>query len=121
MNTLKSHLRSLVVLSLLLVVFGFACKPRFHQEPTEEKLGTYRVSVRPSCGSSSTHSLDDVEKDGRTRIASYVFRCGDTTISIRGNALTVNGKPYGTLNRGDWIAVDFGKVRVNSEVRAEVR
>lgn len=88
--------------------------------PTEVRLGTYRVSVRPYCDSSSTHSLDDVEKDG-SRIVSYEFRCGDTTVSIRGNTLSVNGKSYGTLKRGDWIAVDYGKVRVSSEVRDEVR
>ena len=40
---------------------------------------------------------------------------------IRDNQLTVNGKSYGTLTHGDRIAIDFGKVRVNFEVREEVR
>ena len=56
-----------------------------------------------------------------SRIVSYEFACGDTRILIRDNTLTVNGKSYGTLNEGDRIAVDWGKVRVNSTVREEVR
>ena len=121
MNTLKSHMRSLAVLALLLLLSGFGCRARFHRTPTEKRLGTYRVSVRPYCNDSISNSLDDVEHDGRSRIVSHEFICGDTTVLIRGNMLSVNGKSYGTLDQGDWIAVDYGKVRVNSEVRAEVR
>lgn len=121
MNTLESHMRSLVVLSLLLLGSGSACRPRYYQMPTEKKLGTHRVSVRPYCDSSSSNSLAQYEKDGTSTIVSFEFSCADTTVLIRGNMLSVNGKSYGTLNPGDWIAVDYGKVRVNSEVRAEVR
>jgi hypothetical protein len=86
-----------------------------------EQLGSHAVSVRPVCNGSSTKSLTQSEGDGTTSVVHYEYTCGDTTVLIRGNTLSVNGKSYGTLNEGDWIAVDYGKVRVNSEVRAEVR
>ena len=42
-------------------------------------------------------------------------------VLIRDNTLIVDGKSYGTLGNGDQIAIDFGKVRVNSEIRGEGR
>ena len=114
-------MRSLVVFLLLLLVSGSACRPRFYHMPTEKKLGTHQVSIRPYCDGPSSTSLAQYEKEGTSTIVSFEFTCGDTTVLIRGNMLSVNGKSYGTLNQGDRIAVDYGKVRVNSEVRAEVR
>jgi len=118
MKILKSHLHSLTVLCLL--VAGTACI-RFHHIPSTGQLGTHSVSVRPQCTSTSTRSHRRTEQDGTSRITHYEFTCGDVAILIRDNALTVNGKSYGTLNEADAIAIDYGKVRVNSEVRAEVR
>ena len=118
MKTLKSHLHSLAVVSLMLV--GTACI-KFQHIPTTGQHGTQSVSVRPQCTSTSTRSHRRTEQDGTSRVTHYEFKCGDTAILIRDNTLTVNGKSYGTLNEGDAIAIDYGKVRVNSKVRAEVR
>ena len=120
MKTLKTHRRSLVAVSFVFFVFTPGCI-RFHRMPTETKLGSHLVSIRPYCDSSSSGSLTESQKDGTSRIVSYEFTCGETKVEIRDNTLTVNGKSYGTLNEGDRIAVDFGKVRVNSEVRDEMR
>ena len=118
MKTLKSHLHSLIVVSLVFV--GTACISFYHV-PSKTQLGTHSVSVRPQCDVSSTRSHRHTEADGTSRITHYEFTCGSIAILIRDNTLSVNGKSYGTLNDGDAIAVDYGKVRVNSEVRAEVR
>jgi hypothetical protein len=119
MKILNSHLYSLLVVVCSLF-FSSACL-RFHHEPTSEELGTHVVSVRPQCDGPSTSSHSRYEKDGSSRITHYEFKCGDTTVLIRNNTLTVNGKSYGPLREGDRIAIDYGKVRVNSEVRTEVR
>lgn len=119
MKILNSHLYSLfVVVSLL--SFSSACI-RFNYEPSKAELGTHLVSVRPQCDVPSTTSHSRIEEDGSSRITHYEFTCGDTTVLIRDNTLTVNGRSYGTLTEGDQIAIDYGKVRVNSEVRAELR
>lgn len=118
MKILKSHLHSLSV--LLLLIPCTACIT-IHHIPSTGQLGTHSVSVRPQCISTSTSSHGRTEQDGTSRITHYEFTCGDTAILIRDNTLTVNGKSYGTLNEGDAIAIDYGKVRVNSKVRAEVR
>ena len=119
MKILNSHLYSpFVVVSLL--CFSSACI-RFNYEPTRVELGTHLVTVKPHCDATSTTSHRRFEEDGSSRITHYEFKCGDTSVLIRDNTLTVNGKSYGTLTAGDQIAIDYGKVRVNSEVREEVR
>ena len=116
MKTLKTHIRSLLLFSL---VFSPACL-KFQNVPRQQQLGSHLVSIRPDCDSASSGSLTQSQKDGTSKIVSYEFTCGDTKVEIRDNNLTVNGKSYGTLNEGDLIAVDYGKVRVNREVRSEV-
>lgn len=118
MKTLKTHKRSLVVLFIL--VFSPGCI-RFHPMPREQQLGSHLVSIKPFCDQATSGSLSQAQKDGSSKLVSYEFTCGETTVVIRENLLTVNGKSYGTLNEGDHVAVDHGKVRVNLEVRAEAR
>ena len=117
MKILKSHAFSLVVVCSLF--FSSACV-RFNHEPTDIELGSYHISVRPQCDDRSTTANRRIEEDGSSRITDYELKCGDTTVVIRDSQLTVNGKSYGTLTDGDRIAIDFGKVRVNFEVREEV-
>ena len=119
MKILISHY-SLVLVVVSSLYFNSACI-RFNHEPSRTELGTHLVSVRPQCDVPSTTVHRHSEKDGSSRITHYEFTCGDTTVLIRDNVLTVNGKSYGTLSEGDQIVIDYGKVRVNSEVRAEAR
>ncbi|HEX8130960.1 MAG TPA: ankyrin repeat domain-containing protein [Pyrinomonadaceae bacterium] len=69
------------------------------------RLGSHLVKVSPACwtneGSSSMGSK-------------HSFFCGDTTVVIDAEKLTVNGQNYGTLKQGDTVEVEGGKVRVNS-------
>ena len=117
MKILNSHLYSLVVVVSLLL-FSSACIV-VTDGPSTAELGTHLVTVRPRCDLPSTTSHSLTEQDGSSRITHYEFTCGDTTVLIRDNTLTVNGKSYGTLIEGDEIAIDYGKVRVNSKLRAE--
>lgn len=117
---MKTHIRSLLAVALFVLVLTPACI-RFHRMPREQQLGSHLVSIRPYCDGATSGSLAQTQKDGTSRIISYEFTCGDTKVEIRENTLVVNGKSYGTLNEGDQVAVDFGKVRVNREVRDEAR
>ena len=109
---------ALVAISLFAFFVSPACK--YERTASTAWLGGHSVAVRPSCNGSSTHSHREYKPDGDSEVVSYVFTCGDTTVSISRNTLTVNGKSYGTVNEYDRINVDYGKVRVNSEVRVEL-
>lgn len=120
MNILTSHLSSIVVLSLLYVATSSGCV-KYERVASESRLGSHYVSISPACQNKSTRSRNHQEKDGSSRVLFYEFTCGDITVLIRDNMLSVNDKPYGLLNDGDTINIDYGKVRVNSKVRSEVR
>lgn len=119
MKILNSHFYSLAIVVSSLW-FSSACI-KVNREPTKVELGTYHLSVRPQCDFTSTTTHRRSEEDGTTSVTHYEFACGDVTVLIRDNTLAVNGKSYGTLIDGDQIAIDYGKVRVNSELRVEVR
>lgn len=78
-------------------------------------LGTHKVSLRPNCMSKQIHN--DEDRGGRT----YNLTCGDTKITIRNEELIVNGKSYGSLNTGDSVHVEGGKVLINDRQTEEVR
>ena len=119
MKILNSHFYSLAIVVSSLW-FSSACL-KVNQEPTKVELGTYHLSVRPQCDFTSTTTHSRSEPDGTTRVTHYELTCGNVTVLVGDNLLSVNGKSYGTLIDGDQISIDHGKVRVNSELRAEVR
>ena len=86
--------------------------------PRETDLGNHHVTVVPDCQHASTHSERHFESDGSSKVLFYEFTCGQTTLRLDGNVLTVNSKSYGSLNDGDTIAINYGSVRVNSTERA---
>jgi hypothetical protein len=86
--------------------------------PRETDLGSHHIIVVPDCQDAATHSERHYESDGSSKVLFYEFTCGQTTMRLDGNALTVNGKSYGSLNEGDTIAVNYRSVRVNSMERA---
>jgi hypothetical protein len=55
------------------------------------------------------------------RISFYAYKCGDTSLLLQADKLTVNGKSYGTLRDRDPITVNYGKVFVNSTERVADR
>jgi hypothetical protein len=90
---------------------------RITKTPRETDLGSHHVTVLPYCQHASTHSQRNFESDGTSKILFYEFTCGDTTVRLDGNALTVNGKAYGSVNEGDEIAINNGYVSVKSTAR----
>jgi hypothetical protein len=69
------------------------------------RLGSHLVKVSPACWSNESSS---------SMGSKHSFTCGDTTVVIDAEKLTVNGQSYGTLKQGDTVAVEGGKVRVNA-------
>jgi hypothetical protein len=82
--------------------------------PRETDLGNHHLSVTPDCQTASTHSEAHTDEQGRKEILFYEYKCGDTTVLIRGNDLTVNGNAYGSLKEGDAITVNDGGVTIQS-------
>ncbi|HVQ38721.1 MAG TPA: hypothetical protein VMS31_14380 [Pyrinomonadaceae bacterium] len=110
------HFLRIFIVSLISIVFDSGCI-RITRIPYKTTLGSHQLSVTPDCQSVSTHSERRTEEDGSSRILYYEFKCGDTTVLIKDNSLNVNGSSYGTLNDGDMIAVNYGRVTVNSASR----
>ncbi len=48
------------------------------------------------------------------------FTCGNTEVVIKNEELFVNGKAHGTLHKGDAIAVENGRLRINLKEVEEV-
>jgi hypothetical protein len=101
------------VLALLFPVLISGCLT-FTGTPRETDLETHHVTVRPYCQAASTHSETRTEANGDQVLLYSEYKCGDTTVLIRGEDLTVNGKSYGTLQKGGAIAVNNGKVAITS-------
>jgi ankyrin repeat protein len=69
------------------------------------RLGSHLVKVSPACWTNESSSSEG---------SRHSFSCGDTTVVIDGEKLSVNGRSYGTLKPGDTVEVGDGKVRVNT-------
>lgn len=116
--TQKKQPTQISVICLLSMIFS-GCLT-ITTAPRETDLGAHHVSVRPNCQDASTHSEAHTDENGKKEILSYEYKCGDTTVLIRGNELTVNGKSYGSLKEGDSITVNNGAVAITS-VRLDTR
>jgi len=82
---------------------------RFNQGGS--RLGSHLVKVSPACGTEEKSASDN----GR-----HHFSCGNTTIVIDQERLTVNGQSYGALQPRDTVEVADGKVLVNFTERPAV-
>ena len=70
-------------------------------------LDGHQVTVRPGAMMQSTTNIMD----------RHTLTVGESTVVIENDNLTVNDVDYGSLNAGDKIIVDEGKVKVNGRVR----
>jgi hypothetical protein len=70
------------------------------------RLGSHLVKVSPACWTNEGSSSEG---------GKHSFTCGDTTVVIDGEKLTVNNQSYGTLKQGDTVDVERDKVRVNAK------
>jgi hypothetical protein len=77
----------------------------------DEFIDGHHVVISP-CRGSYTKTISDTPTD-----RDHIFGCHDDRIKvqIKNEQLTVNGKSYGTLSRGDSVAVKNDKVFINSK------
>lgn len=76
----------------------------------ETTIDGHRVVIR-SCRNSYTRTEYDAKENRR-----HIFGCANyVKVEIGNEELTVNGKSYGTLGRGDSVEVKGGKVLVNNK------
>jgi hypothetical protein len=76
----------------------------------EATVGTHSVVVTDCYRTRAPEPRKLVDEGGK---AVYRYMpCRDADVWIRGEELTVNGKPYGHLNPADGVLVDHGAVSI---------
>jgi hypothetical protein len=78
---------------------------------TTGEVGGYPITVRPGTSSSTKTSA----------FGKYTFTAGETVIVVEDDALSVNGKSYGKLKKGDAISVELGRVIVSGKERSATK
>ncbi|HEY0323756.1 MAG TPA: hypothetical protein VGC66_22580 [Pyrinomonadaceae bacterium] len=103
---------SVVMSSLFLFLFMQGCSD-VHSlvwNKAEATIDGHQIVIRP-CRNSYTRTESDTPTNRQ-----HVFGCGDDVkVEIRNEALMVNGKSYGMLNRGDSVEVKHDKVFINAK------
>lgn len=98
-----------------------ACNASMHNAMLgvqETSVGEHRIKVTDCYRTDKAQAATTTEPSGT--IVHRYEPCRDSKIEIRNEELTVNGKPYGKLNKGDAVVVDHGKVLINESERREV-
>lgn len=113
-KSLKSRtLKSVFILSslsLFLFMQGCSDAHTLVWNKAETTIDGHQVVIRP-CRDSYTRTESDTPTNRQ-----HVFGCGDSVkVEIRNEALTINGKSYGMLSRGDSVEVKHDKVFINSK------
>jgi hypothetical protein len=85
----------------------------------EATVGTHRVVVT-DCYRSSVPEPRRLADEGGKAVYRYM-PCRDADVWIRGQELTVNGKPYGNLNPADGVLVDHGVVSIERHPGQPIR
>lgn len=113
-RTIKS---GVIISALFMVLFMQGCSDveTMVRNKAETTIDGHQVVIKP-CRNSYTRTEADTPKDRQ-----HVFGCGERTkVEIRNDALTVNGRNYGTLAKGDAIEVKDEKVFINKREAAVV-
>lgn len=77
-------------------------------------MGTHHVVIKP--GSAFTTSASMTGGTDET----HTFTCGEVTVKIENEVLFVNDKNFGSLQAGQSIEIDHGKVYVATQERTEI-
>lgn len=101
--------------AVLLSVCMAGCVMNVSKNESETRMGSHDVTVKP--GRSVTTSTQVTSGESNT-YESEEFTCGNVVVRIENEALSVNGKPYGTLHPHDSVVIDHGTVLVNGKPRS---
>lgn len=122
----KSYrMRTAIIISSVFILLLMQACEEVHTlawNKAETTIDGHQVIIKP-CRMSYTRTMSDTPTDRH-----HIFACGDpdspdknkVRVVIKNEALSVNGKSYGTLNRGDSVEVKDGKVFINRQEAVEV-
>jgi hypothetical protein len=114
----SSYIKSFAV--LLSLCFIALCAGCHHSTMTlvnhgQDVINGHRVTITPCLNSTNTTLRDKSPEDSL-----HTMKCGETEVIINNEELVVNGKTYGKLKAGAAVAVDHGKVLIDSTETKEV-
>lgn len=115
----KSHIlkASIAISSLSLLLFAQGCA-EIHSlawNKADTVIDGHHIVISP-CRDSYTKTINDTPTNRY-----HIFGCGKTIeVKIKNEDLTVNGKSYGMLGRGDSVVVKNDKVFINTKEAVEV-
>jgi hypothetical protein len=106
-----------VLLSLCIIALCAGCH---HSTMTivnhgQDVINGHRVTITPCLHSANTTLRDKSPEDSL-----HSMKCGETEVVINNEELVVNGKSYGKLKTGAAVAVDNGRVLIDSTETKEV-
>ena len=108
---MKSAITAIVGVVVVTLAAGCLFEVKMNEEKNETDMGSHHVVVKP--GSNFTSSSSSSGGDTET----YQFSCGEISVTIRNEELTVNDVQYGKLETGESVLVDHGKVFVADQQR----
>ncbi|MDT4952993.1 MAG: hypothetical protein QOJ02_1131 [Acidobacteriota bacterium] len=112
-----------LTISLLCLALVFLSQGCSYQEAISGKhenlVGSHQITIMKPCRLFTENTTRVENHPEQTK---YEYTCGDTSVSIslKDEELIVNEKSYGTINKGDSIIFDHGKVLINSKEVQEV-
>lgn len=113
----SNRLITTISLTCILTLLAVACTKNTNSAH-ELQFAKHHITIKPQCRGASESEESESDNSGRNDFVSYSYTCGETTVRIHNNSLSVNGKSYGSLNDDDTLIVDHGQVFVNSRARA---
>jgi hypothetical protein len=81
----------------------------------QDVINGHRVTITPCLHSTNTTLRDKSPEDSL-----HSMKCGETEVVINNEELVVNSKSYGKLKAGAAVAVDNGRVLIDSTETKEV-
>jgi hypothetical protein len=81
----------------------------------QDLINGHRVTITPC-----PHSTNTTLRDKSPEDSLHSMKCGETEVVINNEELIVNGKTYGKLKAGAAVAVDRGRVLIDSTETREV-
>lgn len=113
----RSAQTGIVIHALFLFLFMQGCSDveTLVRNKAEATIDSHQIVIKP-CRNSYTRTIMDTETNRH-----HVFGCGEgVKVEIKNEALTVNGKSYGTLGQGDSVEVKNDRVFINKKEAAAV-